>query len=77
MGYVGWINSFEGNRDSPLNGLVQSELITELESLGAVIIGKTTCVQSLWYGETNNNILGYNYNPVNQNLSSGGSSGGE
>lgn len=28
-------------------------------------------------GETSNNILGYSKNPVNQLLSSGGSSGGE
>ena len=76
MGYVGWISTFEGDKNSPLKGVAQSELVTELESLGAIIIGKSTCVQSLWFGETNNNILGYNHNPVNQNLSSGGSSGG-
>jgi hypothetical protein len=47
MGYVGWINTFEGDRDSTLKGETESELVRELESLGAVIIGKvvTTGVQ--------------------------------
>ncbi|SPN97375.1 uncharacterized protein DNG_00889 [Cephalotrichum gorgonifer] len=69
MGYVGWIDTFEGDKNSPLKGNTESEIVRELESLGAVIIGK--------FGETRNNILGYNFNPVNQRLSSGGSSGGE
>jgi amidase len=77
MAYVGWIDSFEGNKSSELKYRAESELVRKLESLGAIVIAKTTLVQSLWYGETNNNILGYHWNPRNQKLSSGGSSGGE
>lgn len=77
MGYASWINTFEGDKDSPLVGQGESQLVADLVSLGAVVIGKTTCVQSLGYGETNNNLLGYNFNPVNPKLSSGGSSGGK
>lgn len=40
MGYVGWIDTFEGDKGSPLKGNTESELVRELESLGAVIIGK-------------------------------------
>ncbi|KAI1334275.1 amidase signature domain-containing protein [Xylariaceae sp. FL0016] len=69
MGYVGWIDSFEGNKSSHLKYNAESEIIRELESLGGIIIAK--------FGETNNNILGYNRNARNQHLSSGGSSGGE
>ncbi|KUJ12171.1 amidase [Mollisia scopiformis] len=68
MGYVGWIN-----KERP----VESLLVKELKSLGAIPIAKTTCVQTLFFGETNNNILGYTKNPFNQALSTGGSSGGE
>jgi len=77
MGYVGWIDTFEGDKASDLKHRAESELVRKLESLGAIVIAKTTLVQSLWYGETNNNILGYHWNPINQKLSSGGSSGGE
>ncbi|KAI1636463.1 amidase signature domain-containing protein [Biscogniauxia mediterranea] len=68
MAYVGWIDTFEGEKSSPLIGCVESQIVRELESLGAVIIAKAP--------ETNNNILGYNLNPRNQELTSGGSSGG-
>ncbi|KAI5918223.1 amidase signature domain-containing protein [Camillea tinctor] len=69
MAYVGWIDTFEGDPASPLKGCEESQIVHELESLGAVIIAKAP--------ETNNNILGYNLNPRNQKLTSGGSSGGE
>jgi amidase len=77
MGYVGWIGSFQGDKTSDLECRAESELVRKLEELGAIIFAKTTLVQSLWFGETNNNILGYSWNPRNQRLSSGGSSGGE
>ncbi|KAK5660619.1 hypothetical protein OQA88_13183 [Cercophora sp. LCS_1] len=77
MGYVGWIDSFEGDKTSDLKCRAESELVRKLESLGAIVIAKTTLVQSVWYWETNNNILGYHRNPRSQGLSSGGSSGGE
>ncbi|KAK0732059.1 amidase signature domain-containing protein [Lasiosphaeris hirsuta] len=72
MGYVGWIDSFEGNKSSERKHRDESEIVRKLRSLGAIVIAKTTL-----FGETNNNILGYHWNPRNQQLSSGGSSGGE
>ncbi|KAK0670021.1 Acetamidase [Cercophora samala] len=69
MAYVSWIGTFEGKKGTGMEKHVESELVRELYSLGAVPIGKAP--------ETNNNILGYTFNPHNQNLSSGGSSGGE
>ncbi|KAK4450350.1 amidase signature domain-containing protein [Podospora aff. communis PSN243] len=69
MGFVGWINTFEGEMGTGKERHFESEVVRELVSLGAVPIGKAP--------ETNNNILGYTRNPWNQQLSSGGSSGGE
>ncbi|GAB1317295.1 amidase [Madurella fahalii] len=77
MGFVGWIGTFEGRKGTGKEKNFESELVRELWSLGAVPIGKTTLMQTLWAPETNNNILGYLWNPFNQGLSSGGSSGGE
>ncbi|KAL4933684.1 amidase signature domain-containing protein [Aspergillus undulatus] len=77
MGFIGWIGTFEGEIGTGKNRNVESELVREFHILGAVPIGKTTLMQSLWAPETNNNILGYALNPCNQNLSTGGSSGGE
>ncbi|CAG8249637.1 unnamed protein product [Penicillium salamii] len=77
MAYVGWIGTFEGQKGTGKERNVESELIRELDLLGAIPIAKTTLVQSLWAPETNNNILGYAWNPYNQQLSTGGSSGGE
>ncbi|KAI0443365.1 amidase signature domain-containing protein [Xylaria telfairii] len=77
MAFVGWIGTFEGKKGTGKERVVESQLIKELHSLGAVPIGKTTLVQSIWAPETNNNILGYAWNPYNQRLSTGGSSGGE
>lgn len=76
MAYVGWIGTQAGRQRSGEAG-DESELIKQLRSLGAVPIAKTTLMQSLWCGETNNNLLGYSWNPNIQTLSSGGSSGGE
>ncbi|KAL3463862.1 amidase signature domain-containing protein [Aspergillus heterothallicus] len=69
MGFIGWIGTFEGAKGTGKERKVESELIRELNILGAVPIGKAP--------ETNNNILGYAFNPYNRNLSTGGSSGGE
>ncbi|KAI9367607.1 amidase signature domain-containing protein [Aspergillus egyptiacus] len=77
MGFIGWIGTFEGKKGTGKERIFESELIRELNILGAVPIGKTTLMQSLWAPETNNNILGYAFNPYNRNLSTGGSSGGE
>ncbi|KAK4033688.1 amidase signature domain-containing protein [Parachaetomium inaequale] len=69
MGFVGWIGTFEGKKGTGKEKKLESQVIRELWSLGAIPIGKAP--------ETNNNILGYTWNPYNQRLSSGGSSGGE
>ncbi|KAK3934289.1 amidase signature domain-containing protein [Diplogelasinospora grovesii] len=77
MAFVGWIGTFEGKKGTGKEKHFESELIKELHNLGAVMIGKTSLVQSIWSPETSNNILGYLWSPHNQRLSSGGSSGGE
>ncbi|KAL2071771.1 hypothetical protein VTL71DRAFT_13006 [Oculimacula yallundae] len=77
MGYVGWIDTFEGSRDPDKVHRVDSQVVEELRSLGAVLYCKTSLPQTLMCGETINNIIGHTLNPVNQNLSCGGSSGGE
>jgi amidase len=77
MAYVGWVGTQAGRQRPNKEGDLESELILEMNRLGAVPIAKTTLMQTLWYGETNNNILGYSWNPHIQTLSSGGSSGGE
>jgi amidase len=77
MGYIGWINTFEGNRNDPRSGQEESELVRELRVLGAVLYCKTSVPSTLMAGETVNNIIGYTWNPKNRLLSSGGSSGGE
>ncbi|KAL4941732.1 hypothetical protein BDV06DRAFT_212437 [Aspergillus oleicola] len=69
MGFIGWIGTFEGEIGTGKDRNIESELVREFHSLGAIPIGKAP--------ETNNNILGYAFNPCNQNLSTGGSSGGE
>lgn len=77
MGYVGWINTFEGQLDDARRGVEESELVRELRNLGAVLYCKTSVPATLMSGETINNIIGYTWNPKNRHLSSGGSSGGE
>ncbi|KAI5918985.1 amidase signature domain-containing protein [Camillea tinctor] len=77
MAYVSWIGTFEGQSNTGKEKNFESQIVKELYSLGAIPIGKTTLVQSIWAPETNNNILGYAVNPYNQNMSTGGSSGGE
>ncbi|RSM18086.1 hypothetical protein CDV31_003008 [Fusarium ambrosium] len=77
MGYVGWIGSNLGISDPKQGHQVESQIVTELLSLGAVLFCKTSLPQTLLFGETKNNIIGQTLNPHNQNLSCGGSSGGE
>jgi amidase len=77
MGYVGWINTYEGIKDSPKKKTYESEMVRELRNLGAVLYVKTSVPHTLMSGETINNIIGYTWNPKNRNLCSGGSSGGE
>ncbi|KAK5454293.1 hypothetical protein LTS15_006293 [Exophiala xenobiotica] len=77
MGYVGWIDTFEGNADSSKVHNVESQVVAELLQQGAIIYCKTSLPQTLMYGETINNLIGQTLNPINQRLSCGGSSGGE
>jgi amidase len=70
MGYVGWLGKTETKES-------QSGVVNALERAGAVFYVKTNVPTSLMSGETDNNIMGYTWNPNNRNLSSGGSSGGE
>ncbi|KAM6521671.1 hypothetical protein FSOLCH5_006427 [Fusarium solani] len=77
MGYVGWIGSNLGISEPKQIHEVESQIVTELLSLGAVLFCKTSLPQTLLFGETKNNLIGQTLNPHNQNLSCGGSSGGE
>ena len=77
MGYVGWIGSNLGISDPEESHKVESQIVTELLSLGAILFCKTSLPQTLLFGETKNNLIGQTLNPRNQNLSCGGSSGGE
>lgn len=77
MGYVGWIGGNLGVSDPDKTHKVESQIVTELLSLGAVLYCKTSLPQTLLFGETKNNIIGETLNPNNQNTSCGGSSGGE
>lgn len=77
MGYVGWIDTFEGHKGDPRHKTFESEMVRELRNLGAILYCKTSVPHTLMTGETINNIIGYTWNPKNRNLSPGGSSGGE
>lgn len=77
MGYVGWIGSNLGISEPKQMHQVESQIVAELLSLGAVLFCKTSLPQTLLFGETKNNLIGQTLNPHNQNLSCGGSSGGE
>ena len=77
MGYLGWIDSFEGKKGTGKEKVFESEMVRELRASGAVLYCKTSVPHTLMSGETVNNIIGYTFNPKNRNLSSGGSSGGE
>ena len=77
MGYVGWIGSNLGIKHPGQEHQVESQITSELLLLGAVLYCKTSLPQTLLIGETKNNIIGQTLNPHNQNLSCGGSSGGE
>ncbi|KAK5629065.1 hypothetical protein RRF57_004780 [Xylaria bambusicola] len=77
MGYIGWIGSNLGISDPKQVHKVESQITTELLSLGAVLYCKTSLPQTLLLGETKNNLIGETLNPKNRHLSCGGSSGGE
>ncbi|OAQ97677.1 hypothetical protein LLEC1_01912 [Akanthomyces lecanii] len=77
MGYVGWIGTFQGRPGTGKEKVFESELVRELEELGAVVFCETTLAQAVFTCEPLNNIWGYTYSPTNGRLLAGGSSGGE
>ena len=77
MGYIGWLDTFQGKKGTGQEKNFESEMVRELAACGAVFYCKTSVPHTLMSGETNNNIMGYAWNPKNRHLSSGGSSGGE
>ncbi|KAK6373706.1 hypothetical protein LTS17_008199 [Exophiala oligosperma] len=77
MGYVGWIDTFEGLKGTGKEKNVDSELVREAKALGAVPFCKTSLPHTVMSGITWNNIVGFTLNPHNRLLSCGGSSGGE
>ncbi|KAK5954831.1 hypothetical protein OHC33_004557 [Knufia fluminis] len=77
MGYVGWIDTFEGKKGDSRQKTYESEMVRELRELGAVLYCKTSVPHTLMSGETVNNIIEYTWNPKDRYLCSGGSSGGE
>lgn len=77
MGYVGWLGTFQGKKDTGKDKVFESEMVRELRELGAVLYVKTSLPQTLISGETFNNFIGYTSNPRNRHLAAGGSSGGE
>ena len=49
MGYVGWLDTFEGSTDPAYVRNVDSQIVTELLSLGAVLYCKVCCEKTrLW-----------------------------
>jgi amidase len=50
MGYVGWIGTFEGKKGTGKEKRVESELVRELRSLGAVPYVKVSdqLLRSIW-----------------------------
>ncbi|OAP56028.1 amidase [Fonsecaea erecta] len=77
MGYVGWIDTFEGVKGTGKERNVESELVREVKALGAVPYCKTSLPHTVMSGLTWNNIVGFTLNPNNRLMSCGGSSGGE
>ncbi|PWY84102.1 general amidase [Aspergillus eucalypticola CBS 122712] len=54
-----------------------ADLVTLLQSLGAIIITKTNVPQTVSTLDTANNLFGRTLNPLNRRLTVGGSTGGE
>ncbi|KAK4172369.1 Acetamidase [Triangularia setosa] len=77
MSYVGWIGSNFGFKDPSQAQKVDSQIPTELLSLGEALHCKTSLAQTLPFAETKNNIICETLNPHNRNLSRDGSSGSE
>ena len=68
MGFASWIGQISE---------ADAALVTILRNAGAVIYTRTNVPQTLMKPETDNHVYGITVNPVNRNLTPGGSSGGE
>ncbi|KAH8602316.1 amidase [Bisporella sp. PMI_857] len=55
----------------------ESDLVTILKSLGAILYCKTNVPQTMMTADSENNIFGRTLNPCNIKLTAGGSTGGE
>ncbi|OJJ51284.1 hypothetical protein ASPZODRAFT_148589 [Penicilliopsis zonata CBS 506.65] len=74
---IGISVGFVGRLGTAGDGRFESEIVTMLRSLGAVLYVKTSVPTGSFTGETFNNIIQYTPNPKNRLLTVGGSSGGE
>lgn len=77
LGFVGWIDTFEGRKDPSKEKKVESTMAQLLREAGAVLFCKTATPQASQSIVSENNIIDYVWNPNNRLLSAGGSSGGE
>jgi len=68
MGYIGYLGHIEE---------YNSIIVDKILSLGAVLYVKTALPQTIMMGITQSQLLGNTLNPLNRELSCGGSSGGE
>jgi amidase len=68
MGYIGYLGHIEE---------YNSIIVDKILSLGAVLYVKTALPQTIMMGITHSQLLGNTLNPLNRELSCGGSSGGE
>jgi amidase len=68
MGYIGYLGQIAEHN---------SIIVDKLLSLGAVLYVKTALPQTIMMGITHSHLLGKTVNPLNRELSCGGSSGGE
>ena len=59
MGYVGWVGTFQGKKNTGKEKAFESEMVRELRNLGAVLYCKTSVPYTLMSRETINNIVGY------------------
>ena len=58
MGYVGWIDTFQGKKGTGMEKVYESEMVKGLRTMGAVLYCKTSVPHTLMSGETVNNIIG-------------------
>ena len=65
-----------GSAAKPTAATIDSPVVQQLRSAGAVIIGKTTCSELTVWPFTENETWGATRNPWNHDFSAGGSSGG-